>query len=52
LRPAKGERGEGKWRVVGKGLLLGEPDLREEARESKGRIGAKVFLRVRTVVGG
>jgi hypothetical protein len=52
LRPAKGERAKEKWRVVGKGLLLGEPDLLEEARESKGMPGAKVILRERIVVSG
>jgi hypothetical protein len=52
MRPAKGEQVREKWRIVGKGLLLGEPDLLEEARESKGMPGAKVILRERIVVGG
>ncbi|KAF1848107.1 uncharacterized protein K460DRAFT_364098 [Cucurbitaria berberidis CBS 394.84] len=52
LRPAKGEQGEGKWRLVGKALLLGEPDLMSEARGSGGREDAVVSLKEKTVVGG
>ncbi|KAF1913518.1 hypothetical protein BDU57DRAFT_589176 [Ampelomyces quisqualis] len=52
LRPAKGEGGEGKWRIVGKGMLLGEPDLLAEVESSKGRVGAKVILKEGVIVGG
>jgi hypothetical protein len=52
LRPAKGDKGEGKWRIVGKALLLGEPDLMSEARVSGAREDAVVRLEKRTVVGG
>ncbi|KAF2123952.1 hypothetical protein P153DRAFT_426813 [Dothidotthia symphoricarpi CBS 119687] len=52
LRPGKGEQGEGKWRVVGKSLLLGEPDLMTEARTNGGREDAVVRLRESTVVIG
>lgn len=52
LRPAKGDQVKEKWRVVGKALLLGEPDLLTEAAESARKPGAKVILRERTVVGG
>jgi len=52
LRPAKGDQVKEKWRIVGKALLLGEPDLLAEARESAGKPGAKVILRERTVIGG
>ncbi|KAI8940052.1 hypothetical protein NX059_003771 [Plenodomus lindquistii] len=52
LRPAGGEAAREKWRVVGKGLLLGEPDLLQEARETEGVAGAKVFLTKRVIVGG
>lgn len=52
LRPAKGDQVKEKWRIVGKALLLGEPDLLTEAIESARKPGAKVILRERTVVGG
>ncbi|CAO2655704.1 Nn.00g045070.m01.CDS01 [Neocucurbitaria sp. VM-36] len=52
LRPAKGEQGQNRWRLVGKALLLGEPDLMAEARSSMGRENAVVQLMERTVVGG
>ena len=52
LRPAKGDQVKEKWRIVGKALLLGEPDLLAEATESARKPGAKVILRERTVVGG
>ncbi|KAH6331912.1 hypothetical protein HBI37_181360 [Parastagonospora nodorum] len=52
LRPAKDFQMREKWRIVGKGLLLGEPDLLTEAKESAGKPGAKVILRERVVVGG
>ncbi|KAF2847825.1 hypothetical protein T440DRAFT_182885 [Plenodomus tracheiphilus IPT5] len=52
----KGEKKEEekreKWRVVGKGMLLGEPDLLGEARESEGMRGAKMLLKKRTIVSG
>jgi hypothetical protein len=52
LRPAKGDQVEEKWRIVGKALLLGEPDLLTEAMESAGNPRAKVVLRERTVISG
>jgi hypothetical protein len=52
LRPAKGDQMKEKWRIVGKALLLGEPDLLTEATENAGKPGAKVILRERTIVGG
>lgn len=52
LRPVKGDQVKEKWRIIGKGLLLGEPDLLTEAIESAGKPGAKVILRKRTIVGG
>jgi hypothetical protein len=52
LRPAKGDQVKEKWRIVGKALLLGEPDLLTEATENAGEPGAKVILRERTIVGG
>ncbi|KAH7074529.1 hypothetical protein BKA63DRAFT_543345 [Paraphoma chrysanthemicola] len=52
LRPAKGDQVKEKWRIVGKGLLLGELDLLTEAMESAGKPGAKIILRERTIVGG
>ena len=48
LRPSKIADAVSKWRLVGKAMLLGEPDLRKGAEESKGR---GVELR-RSVVGG
>lgn len=53
LRPVIDERGEwnGKWKLVGKTNLLGEPDLIEEARKSEGRNDAVVKLE-RAVVAG
>jgi len=52
LRPANGDQMKEKWRIIGKALLLGEPDLLTEAMESAGKPGAKVILRERTVIGG
>ena len=51
FRPAKGDQAKEKWRIVGKALLLGEPDLLAEATESAGKPGVKVILRERTIVG-
>ncbi|KAJ4986241.1 O-methyltransferase family 2 [Stagonosporopsis vannaccii] len=51
LRPSNTEDAEGKWRLVGKAILLGEPDLRKEAAESEGQGNAVVELR-RAVVSG
>lgn len=53
LRPAKtdSEDGPTRWRVVGKTLLLGEPDLRQEADRSMGGQDAVVKIR-RAIVGG
>jgi hypothetical protein len=51
LRPCKGKGATSQWRLVGKALLLGEPDLRMEARKSKGRDDAAVEFR-RVIVGG
>jgi hypothetical protein len=48
MRPGK----NGKWRLVAKALLLGEPDMMSEARASVGREGAVVTLRERVVVTG
>ena len=51
LRPCKNEGATSQWRLAGKALLLGEPDLRMEAEKSKDRDDAAVELR-RVVVGG
>ncbi|KAH9879417.1 hypothetical protein J1614_002857 [Plenodomus biglobosus] len=40
------------YRIVAKALLLGEPDLLQEALRSQGTPGANVILRERTVVCG
>jgi hypothetical protein len=55
LRPIKGGGDEGdvvRWRIVAKALLLGEPDLIEEALINGHRENAVVTLKGRTVVGG
>ncbi|KAL5114024.1 hypothetical protein ACEQ8H_008080 [Pleosporales sp. CAS-2024a] len=52
LRPANEENGKDNWRIVGKALLLGEPDLLHEAKKSAGCGGAALRLRERVVVGG
>jgi hypothetical protein len=51
LRPRKAEGGVGRWKLVGKALLLGEPDLMEEAERTKGSSNRMVYLE-RAVVGG
>ncbi|UPX16763.1 uncharacterized protein EKO05_0007149 [Ascochyta rabiei] len=51
LRPGKGDDGADIWRLVGKSILLGEPDLMGEARGSEGSKGAVLQLG-RAVVGG
>jgi hypothetical protein len=51
LRPGRTEDGTERWRLVGKALLLGEPDLRREAEGSKGRDDAVVKIE-RMIVGG
>jgi hypothetical protein len=54
LRPVKsgGDRGDiVRWRIAGKALLLGEPDLMEECRANRDREDAVISLE-RTVVGG
>lgn len=51
MRPKKLEDGTEKWQLVGKTRMLGEPDLRKEAEESKGRDDAVVEIK-RVVVGG
>ena len=52
LQPRKCEQGESKWRLIGKALLLGEPDLMGEARMTEGRKDMVLALRKRTVVSG
>jgi hypothetical protein len=55
LRPVKSDKNQGdvvRWRIVGKGLLLGEPDLMEEVRINKDREDAVLILKERTLVGG
>lgn len=51
LRPMKDENGLEKWRLVGKAILLGEPDLMMEAKSSEGEEGGVVQLK-RAVIGG
>lgn len=51
LRPIKDEKDKGKWRLVGKALLLGESNLLGEARRSEGREAAVVSLRRMVVTG-
>jgi len=51
LRPGSSEDGRERWRLVGKAMLLGEPDLRQEAEESKYRDDA-VLKMERMIVGG
>ena len=53
LCPCKDEGATIQWRIAGKALLLGEPDLREETEKSKGvrKADAAVEFR-RVVVGG
>lgn len=51
LRPLKVGDAIVKWRLVGKAMLLGEPDLRKEAEMSKGRNDAVVEVR-RVIVSG
>ena len=52
LRPGKGEQGEGKWRIVGKALLLGESESMREVGVSRKRKDAIFTLRERTVICG
>lgn len=51
LRPGESREGRVRWRLVGKALLLGEPDLRREAEESKESDDAVVRVQ-RMVVSG
>ncbi|KAF2622248.1 hypothetical protein BU25DRAFT_213533 [Macroventuria anomochaeta] len=51
LRPRKIEDGVGKWMLVGKAMLLGEPDLKKVIKGNEGRDDAVVRSR-RVVVGG
>jgi hypothetical protein len=51
LRPCKDAGATSQWRLAGKALLLGEPDLRMEAKKSKGKDDATAEFR-RVVVGG
>jgi hypothetical protein len=56
LRPVKMEGGEDdkihKWRIVGKGMLLGEPDLMQEVGINGHEEDAVVTLRERSIVVG
>jgi hypothetical protein len=55
LRPVESEGDHGdvvRWRIVGKALLLGEPDLMAEARANRDREDAVITLKERTVVAG
>jgi hypothetical protein len=52
LRPAKGEDKSNKWRLVGKALLLGEPDLMQEAKLCSGQQDAAVVMKGKLVVAG
>lgn len=51
LRRCKDKGATSQWRLAGKAMLLGEPNLRMEAGKSKGRDDAAVELR-RVVVSG
>lgn len=52
LRPGKDRGRNSKWRLVAKGLLLGEPDLLEAAQTSNGNEGVGVPLMERVAVSG
>ncbi|KAJ4305946.1 hypothetical protein N0V90_001479 [Kalmusia sp. IMI 367209] len=52
LRPMRGKQGQGRWRLVGKALLLGEPDFTCEAKVTAGRKDAVVTLLESTIVSG
>ncbi|OAK99747.1 hypothetical protein IQ06DRAFT_294165 [Phaeosphaeriaceae sp. SRC1lsM3a] len=52
LRPQKGEEEESRWRLVGKALLLGEPDLLLEAEQSAAHADAFIGLREHVMIGG
>jgi hypothetical protein len=49
LRSGTGEQ-EGKWVILGKALLLGEPDLIGEAKSNEGKADAVVAVKERTIV--
>ena len=51
LRPDKANKEGSRWKLAGKAMLLGEPDLMAEAKASEGRDNAVVALR-RVVVTG
>jgi hypothetical protein len=51
LHPVKNENDTSKWRLVGKGLLLGEPDLMQEV-EMSDRKEIATTVRERMIVGG
>lgn len=51
LRPSAARAAADKWRLVGKAMLLGEPDLRKEADGTDGRGNAMVEMRRVTVSG-
>jgi hypothetical protein len=52
LRPVRTENETSKWRLVGKGLLLGEPDLMQEVKMSNGKGIVTTVSRERITVGG
>jgi hypothetical protein len=52
LQPVKNGNGTNKWRLVGKGLLLGEPDLMQEVNMSNGKGIVTTVSRERIIVSG
>jgi hypothetical protein len=52
LRPGKDEGKNSKWRLVGKCLMLGEPNLMNEWEKSSGEKGVVVSVSERIVVSG
>jgi hypothetical protein len=52
LRPVNNTKGTSRWKLVGKALLLGEPDLMRDVEISSEREGVRTVSSVRTIVGG
>jgi hypothetical protein len=52
LRPTKDEQSKSRWKLVGKALLLGEPDLSSVLGTSCGKDDVSVVSKKRMIVGG
>jgi hypothetical protein len=52
LRPTKDENSTGKWKLVGKALLLGEPDLSYALETSSGKESVLLISKKRMIIGG